>query len=128
MNDPIQIIFVSYTYTCIPMDAVEALVESVSQAHSNREKLMEEQMNALRLENGRLRAENRQITMELTEQRDLVTELREAVRKLRISQLHQTRPSESLMSDIGIDIEDVKKIMDAQIRDMLAERFRAELP
>jgi len=108
------------------MDAVEALVESVSQAHSNREKSMEEQLNALRLENGRLRAENRQITMELTEQRDLVTELREAVRNFRISQLNQTRPSESLMSDI--DFDNVKKIMDSQIRDMLAERFRAELP
>jgi cell shape-determining protein MreC len=111
MNGLLQIIFVSYTYTRIPMDAVEALVESVSQAHSNHEKSMKEHMNALRLENERLKAENRQITMELTE-------LRSSLQKTRV-------PSESLMSDI--DIEDVKKIMDAQIRHMLVQRINAEL-
>jgi cell shape-determining protein MreC len=129
MNGLLQIIFVSYTYTRIPMDAVEALVESVEQVHITRQKLTEEQMNTLRLENERLKEENRRITMELAEKRELVAELRREVRKFR-SILHKTRgitirPRESLMSDI--DIEDVKKIMDAQIRHMLVQRINAEL-
>lgn len=113
------------------MDAIESLVESVEQVHITRQKLMEEQMNTLRLENERLKAENRRITMELAEKRELVVELRREVRKFR-SILHKTRgitirPRESLMSDIGIDIEDVKKIMDSQVRDMLTQRFNAGL-
>jgi len=131
MNNLLQIIFVSYTYTytCIPMDAVEALVESVEHVHITRQKSMEEQMNALRLENERLKAENRLITMELAEKRELVVELRREVRKFR-SILHKTRgitirPRESLMSDI--DFDNVKKIMDSQIRDMLTQRINAGL-
>jgi septal ring factor EnvC (AmiA/AmiB activator) len=113
------------------MDAIESLVESVEQVHITRQKLTEEQMNTLRLENERLKEENRRITMELAEKRELVAELRREVRKFR-SILHKTRgitirPRESLMSDIGIDIEDVKKIMDSQVRDMLTQRFNAGL-